>query len=195
MKRMTLATATCAAAFLANAAQAQDCTASSPDPFDLDEAAVIALYDCIKDKMVEGYGRESDATALAYRSWTPTATRAAVAGAHGERLLLTFANDVAATQYVKFEEDGVVMPAGSVLAKESIKIGKDGKANVGPLFLMTKLDAGGAPDTGDWLYGGIQPNGKPMKFKQSFCHDCHVAYEAQDMLAYPLPEVRVSAGN
>ena len=85
------------------------------------------------------------------------------------------------------------MPAGSVLAKESISISsKKKEARTGPLFIMTKGEEGSSPDTGDWVYAGVQPNGKPMKFKQSFCHDCHVAWEAQDMLAYPLEEVRVS---
>lgn len=83
------------------------------------------------------------------------------------------------------------MPVGSVLAKESITISKKKKAAVvGPLFIMTKGEVGSSPETGDWIYAGLQPNGKPMKFKQSFCHDCHVSWEAQDMLAYPLEEVR-----
>jgi hypothetical protein len=80
-----------------------------------------------------------------------------------------------------------------VLAKESITIStKKKEAAVGPLFIMTKGEAGSAPETGDWVYSAVQPNGKPMTFKQSFCHDCHVAWEAQDMMAYPMEEVRVS---
>jgi hypothetical protein len=116
-----------------------------------------------------------------------------VQGAHGSRLLLTFANDVAAEQYLKFDEEDVVMPAGSVLAKESITISTKKKtARPGPLFIMTKGKPGAAPDTGDWIYAALMPNGKPMKISQNFCHDCHVAWEAQDMMAYPMEEVRVS---
>ena len=111
----------------------------------------------------------------------------------GERLLQTFANDIAAEQYLKFEEEGVEMPVGSILAKESAKLNKKKKQIVvGPLFLMTKVAAGSKPETDDWVYGGVLPNGKPMKFKQAFCHDCHVVWEEQDNLAYPLEEVRVS---
>lgn len=164
--------------------------------FDLEEAQVVALYECIGDKMVEGYTKGDNEIAAAYRNWAPTATRPAVAGPHGNRFLNTFANDIAAEQYLKFEEEGFVMPVGSVLAKESISISKKKKeARVGPLFIMTKLESGAAPETADWLYSGVQPNGKPMKFKQSFCHDCHAGWEAQDYLAYPLEEVRVSASN
>ena len=142
--------------------------------------------------MAEGYAAAGDEVGSSYRNWSVTSTRPAVAGPHGERLLQTFANDVAAEQYLKFAQEGVVMPAGSVLAKESITISKKAKeARVGPLFIMTKLEAGGAPETDDWLYAGLQPNGKPMTFKQAFCHDCHAGFAEQDFLAYPLEEVRV----
>lgn len=179
---------------LGSAASAEDCPVDVESAFDLEEAQVVALYDCIKAKMAEGYAKGDDEVAKVYRDWTVTATRPAVAGPHGNRLLLTFANDLAAPQYLEFAEEGVVMPEGAVLAKESITISKKKKAaRVGPLFIMTKLAAGGAPETNDWLYGGIQPNGKPMKFKQAFCHDCHAGWEEQDFLAYPLEEVRISA--
>jgi len=175
------------------AAQAQDCQISTTEPFDLTEADIASIYDCIGDRMVDAYSQGGDMVAKNYRNWTITGTRHGVAGAHGNSLLLTYANDIAAEQYLKFAEEGVVMPVGSRLAKESIKINKKKNAAVvGPLFIMTKLETGAAPETSDWLYGGIQPNGKPLKFKQSFCHDCHQGWEDQDFLAYPLEEVRVS---
>ncbi len=178
---------------LASTAYAADCAVDVEDPFDLEAAQINEIYDCIKAKMVEGYTAGDNAVAAAYRDWTVTSTRPAVAGPHGNRLLQTFANDVAAEQYLKFAEEGVVMPAGSVLAKESIKINKKKKAAVvGPLFIMTKGEAGAAPDTDDWIYSAVQPKGKPMKIKQSFCHDCHAGWAEQDSLAYPLEEVRVS---
>ncbi len=176
----------------ATTAHADSCTAHG-DPFDLDDAAVTALYDCIKDKMAESYAKDGDAVGSHYRSWTVTSTRPGIAGPHGNRFLQTFANDIAAEQYLKFADEGVHMPVGSVLAKESFKVKKDGTLAVGPLFVMTKLEAGGAPDADDWHYDALQPNGKVMKIKQAFCHDCHVGWEAQDNLAYPLEEVRISA--
>ena len=104
------------------------------------------------------------------------------------------ANDIAAEQYLKFEEGGFVMPVGSVLAKESISFSKKKKtARPGPLFLMTKMETGSIPETDDWLYGGVQPNGKVMKVKQAFCHDCHTAWSERDALAYPLEEVRIGS--
>jgi hypothetical protein len=196
MRFATAAAAALVAGFtLAPAAHAQDCPVpAGTDAYDLDDAAVMALYDCIKDGLAEGYAKAGDPVGSVYREWTVTSTRPAVAGPHGERFLQTFANDVAAEQYLKFAEEGVEMPVGSVLAKESYKI--NAKKNVlrkGPLFVMTKVGLDEAPDTMGWLYAGVQPNGKVMKVKQSFCHDCHAAYEAQDALAYPLEEVRIAA--
>ncbi len=190
--RTLIAVAATTTALMTSAASAADCTVDVADPFELEEAGVVALYDCLKDAMAEGYAKEGSEVGSAYRDWAVTSTRPAAAGPHGNRLLQTFANDIAAEQYLKFEEEGVVMPVGSVLAKESIKITKKQVGKVGPLFIMTKLEAGSAPDTGDWLYEGVQPNGKVMKVKQSFCHDCHAAWGSQDALAYPLEAVRIS---
>lgn len=185
--------ATTAFIALASTASAETCAVDVEDPFDLEGAQITEIYACIQAKMIEGYTKGDNEIAAAYRDWAPTATRPAVAGPHGNRLLMTFANDIAAEQYLKFEEEGVVMPVGSVLAKESIGINKKKKeARVGPLFIMTKGEAGAAPDAGDWIYSAVQPSGKPMKIKQSFCHDCHSGWESQDALGYPLEEVRIS---
>jgi cytochrome P460 len=179
--------------FAAGAASAQDCTAVTvEDAFDLTEVQIGVLYDCLQEKMATGYAKEGDEVGTSYRDWAPTATRPGVAGAHGNRLLNTFANDLAAEQYLKFEEEGVEMPVGAVLAKESITVSiKKKAARPGPLFIMTKVGKDVAPETGGWLYAGLQPNGKVMKVKQSFCNDCHVAWETRDYLAYPLEEVRL----
>ena len=56
---------------------------------------------------------------------------------------------------------------------------------------MTKMDTRSIPETNDRLYPGLQPNGKVMKIKKSFCHDCHEAFEVSDYLAYPVEEVRL----
>ncbi|QHQ33730.1 cytochrome P460 family protein [Algicella marina] len=173
-------------------AHAQDCDVPGADPWEFTEEQVTDLYACMEDAMQQAYSSGDNETASAYRDWTATSTRPAVAGAHGERFLYTFANDVAAEQYLRFAENGVTMPVGSILAKESLKITAKGEVRIGPLFIMTKGDPGTAPETADWVYSGVQPNGQPMKFKQSFCHDCHAAFEGQDALGYPLPEVRVT---
>jgi len=183
-------------ALSAGAASAQECK-TDIDRYDLDDAQVNALYDCIKDQMVEAYAKNAHEAATGYRDWNATATRPAVAGPHGERFLQTFVNDIGAEEYLKFAYEGVSMPVGSVLVKESFSLytkgDKTGQPRVGPLFIMTKVETADAPDTDGWVYAGVQPNGKDLKFKQSFCHDCHSAFDTQDSLGYPLEDVRISS--
>jgi hypothetical protein len=187
MRQILLATA--ALGLSAPAALAADCTAEGA-PSALDGAAVKTLYDCIEGAMAAAYGAEGDAVGTAYRGWQVTSTRPAVAGPHGDRFLQTFANPVAADDYLAFAEERGPMPVGSVLAKESFAL-KDGVARVGPLFVMTKLEPGAAPEAGDWRYDALQPNGKVMGIQQGFCAGCHMNWDYRDSLAYPLEEVRL----
>ena len=189
----SLAAAALGLALTATTALAEDCAVITvEDQFDLEADEIVALYDCLADKLAEGYGKAGDEVGANYRSWAPTSTRPAIQGAHGNRILNTFANDIAAEQYLKYQEEDFTMPVGSVLAKVSITISiKKKTARPGPLLMMTKMEVGSIPETNDWLYTGVQPNGKTMKVKQSFCHDCHEAYEDSDFLAYPMEEVRL----
>lgn len=189
MNKFAMAAAA-SALFTAQGATAQDCAAPA-EAYDMTADQVAALYDCIKDAMALQYGAEGDAVGSVYRDWQVSSTRPAVAGPHGERFLQTFANDLAAPQYLKFAEEFDAMPVGSVLAKESFAV-RDGVARVGPLFVMSKLEEGGAPDAGDWHYDAVQPNGKPMGISQKFCADCHLNWDHRDSVAYPLEEVRLT---
>ena len=196
MKFLALTAAGLAAAILmpGNAAQAQQdptCTSDAESVWDMSGEEVEAFYACMEAWMAQCYAQNGHEVGSGYRDWTVSSTRPAVAGPHSARLLQTFANDIAAEQYLKFETEGVEMPAGSVLAKESFAL-EDGKGVIGPLFIMTKLEEGASPETDDWRYGGLTNSGDEMRVSQSFCHDCHVQWEAQDSLAYPLEEVRVS---
>ncbi|WP_308915416.1 cytochrome P460 family protein [Jannaschia sp. LMIT008] len=175
---------------LAGPAASQATCTLPDDRYDMTDAQVDALYDCMSDFMLEGYQSKGEAVAMAYRDWTQASTRPAVAGVHGERFLNTFVNGIAAEQYLRFEEGAFEMPVGSVLAKEMIGV-KDGAARRAPLLIMTKVDD--APDTDNWFYSGVQPTGGAMKVNQNFCHDCHASYDASDSMGYPVPEVRASA--
>lgn len=190
----TLTLAAIAATGFASASHAADCVAANEDPWELTESEVVTLYECMADKMVVAYTKGDNAVAPVYRDWAVTATRPAVKGSHQERFLLTFANDIAAPEYLKFAEEGVAIPVGGILAKESFRVRGEGVTRVGPLFIMEKVGLDQAPDTMGWFYSGVMPNGNELRISQAFCHDCHVSWESQDALAYPLEEVRV-AGN
>jgi len=174
------------------AADGHSCTFDK-DPIDFDQSEIDALYACVVDDLAAGYAAEGDEIGSAYRTWAATATGPYNPGPHGERFLNTFANDVAADTYNQYGYgDDFAMPVGSVLAKESYKLRNDGTPRPGPLFIMTKVEAGtDAEEFGNWVYSGLQPNGKTMGVKQSFCHNCHQAFADQDSLGYPDPSVRL----
>ncbi len=164
------------------------------DPIDFEQSEIDALYACIVDDLAAGYAAEGHEIGSVYREWTATATGPYNPGPHGDRFLNTFANDVAADQYNQYAfGDDLVMPVGSILAKESYSLRKDNTPRPGPLFIMTKVEAGGdAEEFGNWVYSAVQPNGKNMGVKQSFCHNCHQAFADQDSMGYPDPSVRLS---
>lgn len=171
-------------------AHAQDCVSEKPaDELSGDE--ISALYDCVKASLEEGYKSGDNPIAAAYTDWQAASTRPAAPGFHSERFLMTYVNPVGYEAYVQFGDHGVEMPVGTQIAKPSFKLSKKLKVRKGPLFTMEKVAAGTADEFDNWVYGGVQPNGKAMKFKQSFCHDCHAGFEGQDALGYPVEEVRV----
>ncbi len=179
------------ATFFAGDARAQDCTVDAEDVYALTDDQAAALYECMKEAMATAYAQGDNAVATAYRDWTVTGRRPGPDPSHGDRLLLTFANDAAADTYLAFAASGVDMPVGAILAKESIAL-KDRTAKVGPLFIMEKVGGEASPETGGWSYSAVQPDGAMMAVPQAFCHDCHVQFEGQDALAYPAEDLRLS---
>ena len=156
-----------------------------------------AVYDCLEEDLAAGYAKGDKRWIPAeyvrdYRSWTSASTFPAAPGFHGERFLLTFVNPVGAEQYLKYEDEGVTMPAGTVIAKESFSVNDQGKASPGPLFLMEKAPAGASPQTNDWYYMMVAPSGQPQAVPVAqACHACHAGLEGSDGLGYPVEEARV----
>ena len=186
------ATALICALSSANPAAA-GCAMDGTNPLDWNAAQIDALYGCIQSSMAAAYASAKDPVGRSFRDWTPAATRPALSGPHGSRLLQTYANDIAAPQYLRFAAEDVAMPPGSILAKETITLDSAAQmGRIGPLFVMTKLTAGTAPETQDWLYSTVQPDGRPGTIQQATCHTCHAAWDDQDMLAYPLEQIRRS---
>lgn len=161
---------------------------------DLTEEQVVALYDCIKSKLRDGYASQGGQYTKEYQGWKAAATSPAAPGTHGKRFLYTFTNDVAFDEYVKYSDERGPMPVGSILAKESFNVNKKGEVKHGPLFFMEKVAAGGEADEyGNWVYSAFSPKGKAMKIKQSFCHGCHGAFDTQDAMGYPAEDHRLAA--
>lgn len=167
---------------------------------ELTPAEAQGLYDCLKDQMLEGYAKATDVPGVpGYRDWKLVTNAPLVSATHGGMFVNHWVNDKGADLYTKWEEmDGAKFAAGTIFAKESFRVTKKGEVKRGPLFLMEKVAAGGAPDTDDWIYTRLFPNGKYQRTlgnksdKMTFCHDCHAAtLDSQDAAFFPPEEYRV----
>lgn len=131
--------------------------------------------------------------ARAFLSWGSVTTGPYISATHGERYVVNLADAAAMPTYSQFE-DGSPMPMGGILGKPSFTISETGEARLGPLFLMEKAEEGAFPDTGDWIYTAILPNGSTMgrtgganSGGMQFCADCHlgVGFETDSMTYLP----------
>ena len=183
------------------AALAQDGSCTTETAKDkITDAEAQTLYDCIADALLAAYQGSGVDAAAQFRDWTRASTVPFVSATHGGRYVIHYINDVGAEAYLEYEKmPAGGMPVGSFAAKESFAVNEDGAVVVGPLFLMEKVAAGGLPDTADWRYSLILPNGQIMGTtggenadKVQFCHACHLrAPENQDALLLPKPAYRV----
>lgn len=155
------------------------------------------VYACIEDELHQGYMQGDKKWIPAefvtdYREWTPVSRLPANPGFHGGRFLLTFVNDAGDEEYLKFLEERGDMPAGTLIAKESFAVNDEGKVEKGPLFIMQKVEEDVSPETNDWYYMMIAPNGEPRAVPvMTACNECHQGnFGHRDGLGYPVPEVR-----
>ncbi len=196
---MKLARRLIATIFAATAATAASaaCEAGKPAAdLTLDDAQ--ALYDCLAPEMLAGYKNGPKMWIPAdrvedYRGWTSANSRPANPGFHDNRYLSTWVNPVGAAEYLRYDEENAKMPAGSIIAKESFAVNKDGKATPGPLFFMEKVAAGVSPETADWYYYMVAPNGVPQAVNVvTACAECHMGnFGYRDSLGFPIEEVRL----
>ncbi len=158
------------------------------------EAAEI--YDEIRGEMYQAYGGGTRETTPPYLDWGLYNTAPYRSATHGARYVSNYANDIA-RNYGLYEAAGI-LPVGSVLAKDSFSVSKDGTLEIGPLFIMEKMPAGFNRVSGDWRYIMIMPNGVLFgetkgrgAQKVEYCIGCHLAKEEQDHLFFVPESVRL----
>ncbi|MEM1049318.1 MAG: cytochrome P460 family protein [Pseudomonadota bacterium] len=183
-------------------AHAADACTTDVAKDELSDAQALALFDCIKERLYSGLQRSGLAEAKAYRDWPMASTNPFISATHGNRFVNHYVNETGREAYLKWDAiGGRTMPVGSIAAKESFNITKNGEVRPGPFFLMEKVSAGSLPETDDWKYTLMFPNGKVVGVsgtetggKVKFCHDCHVGVlEDQDALFFPDEAYRVRA--
>jgi hypothetical protein len=159
----------------------------------LTNAEAAGAYDCMIGQMRAAYAKSGNATANSYTGWRRYSKVSYQSATHGERYVQNYAN-ATARAYGAFEKAGV-MPAGSILAKDSFGVNGKGNVVVGPMFLMEKMPAGFNADSGNWKYTMIMPNGSVFGVTNGknsagmrFCIECHAAVaEDQDhMMLLPV---------
>jgi hypothetical protein len=160
----------------------------------LEPAEATAAYDCLNADMKAAYESSGVPEAAQYLDWKAFSMAPYNSATHGGRHVMNYANDVAKEAYGMYDEVGR-MPVGSVLAKDSFVVQTDGKAAVGPLFLMEKMAAGFNKASGNWKYTMILPdgtvagvtNGKGSE-NMVFCYECHMAMDEETDSLFFLPE-------
>lgn len=158
-------------------------------PGRLSQAEALSVYENVREQMAKGYGSSGDATAKTYTEWRLFNTAPYVSATHGNRYVNNYGN-AKAKGYHRLKK-GDKMPAGSILAKDSFTVTQDNGLYAGALFVMVKLAPGTSPDTGDWRYQMIMPDGSFLgdsrgagADKVAFCHGCHKAVKNNDYLFY-----------
>jgi hypothetical protein len=169
------------------------------NPAGLTGADAEATYKRLKRDLVAGYGLSGEPYALHYAEWRRYNTVPYRSSQHGERFVNNYAND-AARQYGLFERSGP-MPVGAILAKDSFAVTKAGDVFSGPLFVMEKMQPGFNPESADWRYTMIMPDGSLLGTTNGtdsesvyFCVTCHAQTRAEnDHMFYVPAPLRVPA--
>ena len=161
-------------------------------PARLTPPEAMSVYDNVSEHMFKGYSLSKDLTAVNYGNWRRYNSTPYTSTTHGNRYVNNYAN-AKAKRYGKMKP-GEKLPAGAIIAKDSFTVTNDRGVFAGALFLMEKLAAGKSPDTGDWRYQMIMPDGSLFGDSQgtgaqevAFCHGCHSAQAGRDFLFY-IPE-------
>ncbi len=169
------------------------------DPANVKAEEAEAVYRSLADEMARRYALSGQSIAAAYQGWRRYNTAPYKSVTHGHRYLNNYAN-AAASDYGRYE-DADVMPAGAVVAKDSFSIDNSGEVLPGPLFLMEKMAPGFEPESGDWRYTLILPDGSTLGTTKgagadnvAFCATCHAdASGSEDHLFFLPKAYRVGA--
>jgi len=167
------------------------------NPAELTSADAITIYDRIRGEMSNAYRQSELPPARDYTAWTRYNTAPYLSATHGNRFVNNYANSIA-REYPDLESVDS-LPLGSILAKDSFEVTQEGDVLTGPLALMEKMPAGFSPQSRDWRYTMILPDGSVFGItngqgsdRVQFCIECHIAAgDDMDHLFYVPERFRV----
>ncbi len=165
--------------------------------FEVPETEYAQFSKCLIPKLSESYGSAGHwATSRWATGFRLISNRPHLSSTHGDRFVLIYVNRKGEKDYRSFDELKRAT-RGTIVAKPSFSINKDGTITAGPLFIMEKMRGGFNSSTADWRYALVLEGGKLFGLtggKNSaglkFCHDCHRGAERNDHLFFPPTDLR-----
>jgi hypothetical protein len=181
------------AALPAVAQQSPDAHIVLDHPEAMTPAEAEAVYSELRQNMAALYAMAADYPAAAtYQDWTRFNAAPYPSATHGNRYVNNYANALG-RDYGALPAGGRYR-AGAILAKDSISAIDDGSTYPGALFFMEKLADGTSPETADWRYVMVLPDGSVFgdsggdnAEKVAYCHTCH-ELAADDDYVFFIPE-------
>ncbi len=167
------------------------------NPAILDQAEINQVYNVLKERMAGGYALAKLPVIKNYQSWKIYNNQPYISATHGQRYVNNYANKLAKDYGVL--KNGEVYPVGTVFAKDTITVTEQKKTFPGAMFVMEKLEKGASPDTADWRYIMVLPDGSMFGDTSGddpetveYCHDCHIQKSREDYVFFVPEEYRIT---
>ena len=175
----------------------QDAHLAIENPADLSKDEAQKHYRSLTRRMARGYAAAQLDLIRNYQNWPLFNDAPYISATHGQRFVNSYANRMA-HNYGTMQE-GEMLPVGSVLAKDSMTVTDEGNIHPGAMFVMEKLPEGASPETADWRYIMVLPDGSLFGDTMgnraaavAYCHDCHEAVADRDYTFYVPEEYRIA---
>ena len=149
-------------------------------PAELSVEEANRIYRDLMEAMADGYGISRLPLVDGYQTWARYNSAPYLSATHGRRFVNNYANETGRA-YGSLKR-GDKLPVGTVLAKDSMTVTEEGRFFPAALFIMEKLASGASPETADWRYVVVNPDGSMTGDTigdgaelVQYCHDCHAA--------------------
>lgn len=164
-----------------------------PEHLTVAEAAATAA--CLAPTLDAVLAAAQDPVLRGAAAWAPMSK--AYRGSEHGMFLQVYANQAAAASYRNYEQ-GAAIPVGGTVLKRSFRVDAEGRAAPYALFVMERMAPGFSPDTNDWRFALIGPDGNtigatngPDDAKVRYCAACHATARRQDFLLFVPPGLRL----
>lgn len=151
------------------------------------------VFECLEDSLKEEFAGSGEPVAQEFHTWWRY-SEPYESESHGDRYVVHWGNREGAS-YINYEDAGT-LPKGSAFAMSSYAFDESGQPEIGPIFIMEKMDLGFDAASGNWRFAMIEPdstgdNASSKALKD--CKKCHIKIaKSQDYLYFPQDRYRVS---